>query len=263
MPSSTAARQRALRERLDVAGLVHDLRRQEQHDLGEVRMDARDELRGDVERRVFVLGEVGHDLADRALDVGRQHGQLIPRDVGRRVPLLRGRLVVEGRDVLRPHAVALQLGVREGRRARFDQRASRREPRRRIRAVGDPAGQPDQPRRRREAVAAVGRLQRQVGPVGEHQRPVHAAFDVEQGPVAVGLRGDQAVTGPRAPRRQLVGQAGVRRRHLQHLAGREVGQVHVDREHQALGQAEIGAVVAGVHHAAASPCSSTAANTSR
>ncbi len=69
-------RESALGERFDVPGLVVHLCRQEQHDLGEVRMDTRDEPGGYVERRVFVLRQVGHDLAHRPLHVSRQRPQV-------------------------------------------------------------------------------------------------------------------------------------------------------------------------------------------
>ena len=133
---TSAVGQRPLRERLDVARLVDDLRGQEHHDLGEPRVDPRDELRRDVERRVLVLGEVGHDLAHRTLHVDGQLRQVRPRDVARGVPLGPGRLLVERRDVVRPHAVELVHREREPRRRpppppRRAGRTRSRDPRRR------------------------------------------------------------------------------------------------------------------------------------
>ena len=53
--------------------------------------------------------------------------EVTPSDVGGRVPLARRRLLVEGRDVVRPDPVALCLGVGERRRALLHHGASRRE----------------------------------------------------------------------------------------------------------------------------------------
>ena len=115
VPEPTTACQRAFREGLDVPSLVRHLRREEHHHLGEMRVDPRDEPRGHVQRRVLVLGEVRHDLADGPLEMLGERGEVVPRDVGGRVPLLCGGLVVEGGDARGPDPVALRLGVGERR----------------------------------------------------------------------------------------------------------------------------------------------------
>jgi hypothetical protein len=77
----------ALREDLDVSGLVVHVAREPEENLGVARVDLRQEAGRYEERCVLVLGDVGHDLGDRLLCVRRQAGCRLPRDVEGRVPL--------------------------------------------------------------------------------------------------------------------------------------------------------------------------------
>jgi hypothetical protein len=67
----------------------------------------RQEAGRDGERRVFVLRDVGHDLGDSALDIGRQPGRSGPWDVGCRVPRVGGGTFGERGDLGCPQRVAL------------------------------------------------------------------------------------------------------------------------------------------------------------
>ena len=123
-----AAQPGASGEHLDVAGLVGDLHREELHDLAEVRVDPAEEPGRHDERGLLVLDQVGHDLHDRVLDLGRAASNAASQSIGgRRVPLAGDGLGVEpGRDV-GPDDVALVEVEARLRAARLDQRAARRQ----------------------------------------------------------------------------------------------------------------------------------------
>ena len=123
--AACAARQSALREHLDVPGLVVHVAREPLQDLGIARIHLGQEPGRHVERGVLVLGDVGHDLGDRRLDMIRQPGGRLPGDVGRAHPIASGWRARRATSCGSPQAVALV----EAPRRTADCRASASEPR--------------------------------------------------------------------------------------------------------------------------------------
>ena len=72
MPSGPPRSSGPAGEHLDVAGLVGHLDGEQLHDLPEMRVDAAEEAGRDQQGGLLVFDQVGHDLDDRRLDLGRQ-----------------------------------------------------------------------------------------------------------------------------------------------------------------------------------------------
>ena len=131
-----AARERALREHLEVAGLVVDVAGEPEEQLRELRVDVGEEARRDVQRRVLVLRDERHDLGDGALDVVAQALRGLPGDLAGGVPLLRGCLLDELAHVVGPQRVAVPQRPGVAGRARLGHGAEGSEARLRLGAVG-------------------------------------------------------------------------------------------------------------------------------
>ncbi len=119
---------------------VGRLDREHLQHLLEVRVDAGDERRRDLERGHLVLDQVGHDLDDGVFDLVVVGDGRLPIDGRRRIPLRRGGLPVHPLRAVAPHLRAARDRVVERRTARLDERSARRESPRGIRMLEDRVG---------------------------------------------------------------------------------------------------------------------------
>ena len=106
---------------------VPDLRRKEKDGLGKMRVDAGDPFGWNVERRVLVLGEKRHELADGAFQLFVQRAQRAPGNISRSVPVSCRCLFVELRCALAPRLISIEDIKREIRTSSFNRSAARGE----------------------------------------------------------------------------------------------------------------------------------------